>query len=1227
MVYIAIAVLTLILYIVPLYVQTARAQRDAYQWWPLPWLALIYVAVAFVLFRTVDITSLLTSLGTLIGLSLITDEAIEVSFALLCQLLWLLISFLLKKLHLHEKWIPWFRKAFAPEDEAPERVLPFPYFVDYEGKVRARVGKLFYRWLLSAVVVIVAVVHALYFMVMAFVEIPFYLISAFALLGLIPLIEYVRYLLADVPEEKGSSEGGGRRSSPSDLEKLWKLYVETFQDYSVAWRKKNHQTEDIQSNKDEIAHLLEQMIKGKDGFLENCDITQAFIQMESLFNWEEQNGRLVLVIFDMPNHFKKKENCSCLQEATEVLRRILRTELAVYDEYSSDTVLTSSIVVASLAVLSRRNLREEWLRRIGLVVVVNLQDMSVANLYECRRFSYLLNAVNKDYQMLFITSDLRDVDSAMRNIWLTGDSTEEKRLRQTPRGDQQFFIGYHFENYISRYKRLMTSLPSEALPSISEMAPIALSYKVGDKHRIITPVHFFDLAYTNIIEGKEELSRFYTSKWYLVRREDLNKHIHHHLLPLEVIDEEQMFAVIFDQDNNAPAAYSRWCHLGTQENFSIVISRPYLFRDYFNANHAFFMAMPFVALQPQLSKSRVTLAVILLSMLQKSGIEEQQLRGMLHVYYENEELRSLATVVKQLFTIYFSNDLASRLRTTNEVVFDGSQYRHQTFYNLDYSDSIMLSYLEYVTVRDESDNVLFTIIKDLIPQNFDIGQTHSFLGRPYIIQGYEEDNKVLRVRAVHTPVQEVVFYRPVQRVTLQGERRPIKGMNCEPQKWSHELAQQPLSLSLEGFETQVSVQVRKWYEFYRYTIRDCTYKELKPEVERKYDNGRVLKVTMHYLKKEEYERRIDDIRRGLQLLIYEALQSIFPHHAQYLIVASKGEGDPSLPWIFNEFFCDDEEPENTLSFFFIEDAHIDLGLIGALSLKDNFGAGYLFRYIYDYLLWLTEGAPVGSGEFDEYHSDEKMDKMSFLKYGRDKLPEGFDIELLINFIRDFFCEPGKKVVLGVLDRQKHQDVFGTCDFCRKKMKNSEMQALDDGRMRCPECSEGAVDTNEQFQALCEEVKEAFKEHLGIDFSKIAFTPNFVSAVELHKKYGAEFTVTNGYDVRKLLGFAMSNVDHIYVENGYKVAKTYGIIAHELTHIWQFHDADFQKVQKTNGDLMEGLAVWTDLFLSEKHGSPDIESLRSGWLSRDDEYGRGLRFIMDNCPEDPYGYIRKKAGEI
>ena len=65
----------------------------------------------------------------------------------------------------------------------------------------------------------------------------------------------------------------------------------------------------------------------------------------------------------------------------------------------------------------------------------------------------------------------------------------------------------------------------------------------------------------------------------------------------------------------------------------------------------------------------------------------------------------------------------------------------------------------------------------------------------------------------------------------------------------------------------------------------------------------------------------------------------------------------------------------------------------------------------------------------------------------------------------------------------------------------------------------------------------------------------------------------------------------------------------------------------NRDWVEGLAVWTDLFLSEKRGVDNIEGLREAWLSRDDEYGRGLRLIMSTCPDDPYGYIRDMASRI
>ncbi len=1248
MIYTSIAIAILIINVAPLLLKSKRAATDSWQWWHIPWLAFLYVVAAYAVFHLTNVH------GWPWLSSLYDDGAVEACYVLLCAVVWLPVRWFLRKPSVHKSLIALFRKITVGTslsddiDSKPE--LPFPYFIDHQNVVRSKVGKMFYRRLLAAVIAIVAIVHALLFIFMEFAATSFPIISAFALFALIPTADYYWYLRAEVPEERGERrEGSGETSAPSDLEELWQQYISTFTNYSVAWKRKNHKEEDaVKDNLAQIADLMTHFTGGQStqqrcdcGFLENSDLTQAFAAMEPLFDWERQNGRLVIVAFDIPNHFTKTTRLSYLQEIANELKTVLQKgadSIEVCDEYTPEEVLNSSIVIASVAVLSRRSqtqgaeITEEWMKRIGLVVVVNLPDKSVANLFECRKFSYLLRSVNQQHQILFITPHFRDVEPSLKNTWLTGSVTVERRLKQPPQGHNQFFIAYNFEDYLERYKSIMTSLPNEPLSAISEMAPIALSTAAPQSSKggaSVTPVHFFDLAYTNIIEGNEELGKFYQSSIYPVKSDDINKHIHCHLLPIGTTNMKQIFSVIPDQDNNAPAAYLKWIHRGSEENLSVVISKPYLFRDYFNANHHYFTSVPFIALQPQLSKSRVTLAVILLGMLQKAGIDENQLRGLLLGFYEEDEIQSLPTIVNQLLTTYFSNDLAGKLRTSHTVTFDGCKYHHQTTYEINYTDRISLSYLDHISIKDESDNVLFVIIQDLMYQNFEKGQIHSFLGKPYEILAFEKENMTLRVKAANTQAINVVFHKPVLQLEMDDRRRNIE-VAKRKDSWIHRVTGQELGLDFDAFETNVAIQANRWYEFHRYNINSCTYQDAKQPHKRIYENGRVLKVSMRYLRKIEYVNRIDDIRKSLQILIYEAMQSVFPHHAQYLVVSTIGDGDPELPWIFNKFICNEKDEEGKLSFYFTEDAHIDLGLIGALANKDIFGANYLFRYIYDYLLWLTEGNTVPSGDYDEYLCDTNLDKHAFLKYGREKLPTYFDIDLLINFIRDFFCEEQNNVLQGVTERTKHQDVSGACDFCGKEMQNSDMQCLSDGRMRCPDCTNDAIDTDKQFREQCEKVRKAFLTHLNIDFNTIPHNARLVSAVELHKLGGYKFTITNGYDVRKATGIAFdSQTDTFYVESGYKSDKTFGIIAHEMTHIWQYSNEDFQKVKTAvgaplAGDLVEGLAVWTDLFLSEKNGSTNIDALRQSWLARNDEYGRGLKFIMAHCPEDPYKYIRDEA---
>lgn len=1243
--YIAIALIGIVAS--QLFNLSKRTRKEAYQWWYTPWASLLYSALVCLLYLKVGIPDLsfITSL-------FLDDHVIESLYTLLCMAVWLLLRLLLRKSSVFTSLTNLFRKLFAKGREDKDRVLPFPYFIDEQNVVRAKVGLEFYRWTLKLLVVLLSLVYAIVFLLLDFnVLSTFWPRSAFGMLGLLPLLEYYLYLCAEVPTEEEQVSEHDNPFGWSNFDKLWELYVDTFDNYIVAWRKTCSKEEQLlalekeKGNDRDFNEKIRDFLnpeKRTQPIIEKYDITSAFLKLEPIFNHVENNGQRILVALDIPNHFTQNKEKTYTEEIAGQLSGILKKDFCVYGKKSAQSTLSNSIIISPLSLLSRQRLNEEWMQKIGLLVVVNLFDKGVSNMYECLKFSCILQSMNKNYQMAFITPYRRDVEPSLHHTWLTGNATAEIVKELSPKANRQYFIGYNFEDFQERFNKILTGMPPEPLYSGSELATLALSSRNGEEKKEVTPVHFLDLAYSNAIEGKEELTKFtdYITSQHLVTKNDINDYLSNHLLPVEQIPDDQVFAIIYDVENNVPAVYSKWMHLGKKENFSIVVSKPYLFRDYFNANHDYFVHSPFAALQPHLCKSRLTLAIILLSMLQKTEMEEKKLRELLHEYYGEDEIVSVSQIIRQLFRTYFSNDIGSLLMTRDETVFIDGEYQHRLYYNLSQlTEANNPPYLDIVTVKDESGNVLIDLLSDLMYQNYDEEQIHSFSGKPYRIRDFNRSTKTLNVSKVNNSRYDILFYRPVQQIDIATEKVPIKHLCFTPPKWRHPVTGEPISIRFEGYETDVKVHTNSWYEFYRYTVKDCSYRDCT--CERHYPHGKVLKITFGYMKKDDYRNRIGDIRKSLQLLLYEAMRSVFPHNAQYLIISTLGDGDTSLPWIFNRLNLWDTEKAGELSFYFIEDAHIDLGLIGALA-ADEQNIWYILKYIYDYLIWLTEdfvSADNGEGAqadvsvriptvYDQYLERQPFDKTTFLKYGREQLPPYFDIDLLINFIKDLF-QNGAELQKNNTDRQSKNDIIGCCDFCGKKMKNSEMQRLDDGRMRCPECSKEAIDTDGQFQELCQKVEEAFKTHLGIDFGTIPHHAKLVSAVELHKSGNYKFSITNGYDIRKIIGLAfdVSEVDYICVESGYKPDKTFGIIAHELTHIWEFSNADFAKVRPSNEDLLEGLAVWTDLFLSEKNGCPNIEGFRKSWLSRDDEYGRGLRFIMANCPDDPYGYIADKAKSI
>ncbi len=195
-----------------------------------------------------------------------------------------------------------------------------------------------------------------------------------------------------------------------------------------------------------------------------------------------------------------------------------------------------------------------------------------------------------------------------------------------------------------------------------------------------------------------------------------------------------------------------------------------------------------------------------------------------------------------------------------------------------------------------------------------------------------------------------------------------------------------------------------------------------------------------------------------------------------------------------------------------------------------------------------------------------------------------------------------------------------CDFCGMPLTGVSFEQLNDGRIRCNDCSSTAINSVQEFTKLyyqCQTLMEGFFDiHFDVDIDvKLA------DAKKIARGWGGVYKPTSEVDER-VLGFArqMFGKFDIFVENGSPRLETISTLVHEMTHIWQYTNWDEKELKKKypkqdNRDMIyEGMAVWVSiqfLYMIGEYSYARKKEILT--LNRGDVYGEGYKLFLQKYP--------------
>lgn len=201
-----------------------------------------------------------------------------------------------------------------------------------------------------------------------------------------------------------------------------------------------------------------------------------------------------------------------------------------------------------------------------------------------------------------------------------------------------------------------------------------------------------------------------------------------------------------------------------------------------------------------------------------------------------------------------------------------------------------------------------------------------------------------------------------------------------------------------------------------------------------------------------------------------------------------------------------------------------------------------------------------------------------------------------------------------------------CDFCGLPLSGVSYERLNDGRIRCNDCSSSAISKPDDFRELFYRTLGMMEDFFEIRY-RVPIRVKMADARTVAKGAGMIFKPSTGVAPR-VLGFAQrkNGKYSLLVENGSPRLATIDTMVHEMTHIWQYLNWDDKQIASIYGmndascsgiarDIVyEGMAMWASIQylyqIGETFYAMQQETLAE---TRQDVYGIGFRLYQEQYP--------------